>query len=433
MKVRLPLVITTLLVFGMAAFAFSTSPTTWFEEGLMQGSPPAEEKLVNKSNWLEPPFNRWAFQNISMIHKVAPVSRGIGPVAVLPRNTLDLDEVVYEDQDGKRHPFREMLEMTYTDAIVILHEGKIVYEKYFNGMSPQSRHILFSTTKSLAGTMAAILVHNGLLDPAQKTTTYIPELEGSAFGDATVRQVMDMTTGIEYSEEYSDMNSEVVSHMIAADYRPFPEGYIGPMTLQTFLPRLKKKGEHGAAFHYVSANTEVLGWLMERATEVSSSKLFSDMIWSKLGAERDGMIIVDRSGFPSWGGGFACTARDFARFGLMIMNNGLVNGQQVVPTEVVEGFRNGGDKKAFALSAEGKKGEPMEGWSYHDQWWVTHNKNGAFTAIGIYGQWCYIDPAAQMVIAKFSSFPSARGRPLDYDTIYAFEAMAEYLKQVVEQ
>ena len=99
MKVRLPLVITALLIFGVVGFAFSTPPVSWFEEGLMQGSPPAEEKLVNKSNWLEPPYNRWAFQNISMIHKVAPVSRGVGPVSTLLRNTLDLDEVMYEDQD----------------------------------------------------------------------------------------------------------------------------------------------------------------------------------------------------------------------------------------------------------------------------------------------------------------------------------------------
>lgn len=278
--------------------------------------------------------------------------------------------------------------------------------------------------------MAATLAHKGILDPDKLTSEYIPELKGSAFGDTTVRQVMDMTTGIEYSEAYHDINSEVVAHMVAAHYRLFPDGYTGPQTLQAFLPGLKKKGDHGYAFHYVSANTETLGWLIERAAQQSSIDLFAETIWSKLGAERDGMIIVDRSGFPSWGGGFACTTRDFARIGLMILNNGIANGHQVVPTEVVENFRNGGDRTAFSRSEEGKKGEPMEGWSYRDQWWVTHNDHGAFTAIGIYGQWCYVDPAAKMVIAKHSSFTAARGRPLDNDTIYAFDAMGKHLRSL---
>ena len=407
---------------------FADPPKSWRAEGLMQGFPPAAEKRVDKSNWLAPPFNRWAFQNISRVHNTAVVPRGSGPVAVLPRKTLDLDGVSYKDDDGKTRTFRDMLDLTYTDGIVILRDGAIVYEKYFNGMTPQRRHILFSTTKSLCGTMAATLAHRGILDPGKQTSSYIPEFKGSAFGDTSVRQIMNMTTGIQYSEAYHDMKSEVVAHMVAAHYRPFPDQYSGPGSLQAFLPSLKKKGEHGHAFHYVSANTEALGWLIERSAQRSSVELFAETIWSKLGAERDGMIIVDRTGFPSWGGGFACTTRDFARFGLMILNNGIANGHQCVPTAVVEGFRSGGDRAAFKRSSEGKPGSSMEGWSYRDQWWVTHNDHGAFTAIGIYGQWCYVDPAARMVIAKHSSFTSARGRPLDNDTIYAFAAMARHLK-----
>ncbi len=398
----------------------------------MQGFPPPADRLVNKSNWLAPPYNRWAFQNMSAVHNTQVVSRRHGPVTELPRRTLDLDGVTYVDDDGKTRTFREMLDMTYTDGIVILHDGEIVYEKYFNGMTPQTRHILFSTTKSMCGTMAAVLAHRGVIDPEQTTGDLIPELKDGAFGDTTIRQVMDMTTGIEYSEVYADLESEVVAHMIAANYRRFPEGYAGPETLQTFLPTLKKEGNHGHAFHYVSANTEALGWIVERSAQRSSVELFAEMIWSRIGAERNALIIVDRSGFPSWGGGFVCTTRDFARFGLMILNNGMANRQQVIPAEVAGGFRAGADKQAFSRSDEGQKGEPMEGWSYRDQWWVTHNENGAFTAIGIYGQWCYIDPAARMVIAKHSSFTAARGRPLDSDTVYALQAMGDHLREMAE-
>ena len=188
---------TTLMALWLTSMVWAQPAPSWQQEGLMQGFPPPTDKRVDKSNWLAPPYNRWAFQNISVIHNTEVVSRRYGPVTELPRRTLDLDGVTYVDDDATTRTFREMLDLTYTDGIVILHNGEIAYEKYFNGMTPETRHILFSTTKSMCGTMAAVLAHRGVIVPEMTTGDLIPELEGSAFGDTTIRQVMDMTAGIE--------------------------------------------------------------------------------------------------------------------------------------------------------------------------------------------------------------------------------------------
>ncbi len=415
-------------VIGFTSAFSAEELQTAAEAGLMQGFPPPKDKIVDIGNWLAPPYNRWGFQHTNRILHTTTVDRGDVPVWHLRQRPLDLDAVTYKNKKGETRTFRDMLAASYTDAIVILHRGDIVYEKYFNGQTPETRHVMFSATKSLAGTVAAVLAHDGLLDPTKMVTDYIPELKDSAFGDATVRTVMDMTTGIEYSETYADMNSEVVAHMVATNYRPIPQGYTRATTLYPFLASLKKKGEHGHAFHYVSANTEALGWLINRATGKAVSEVFSERIWSKLGAEKDGYVINGRDGTESWGGGFNGTARDMARFGQMILQGGIANARQIVPSIVVEGFRSGGNRSAFSRSSEGQPGEVMEGWSYRDQWWVTHNENGAFTALGIYGQWIYVDLAAEMVIVKQSSYTSARGEIIDDDVTLALQAMGTHLK-----
>lgn len=424
---KLAILLTMALAFAVCGAAMAEAPKTAPELGLMQGFPPPADKRVDKSNWLAPPFNRWAFQHMSIIHNVATVRRGEGAPSYLPQATMDLDGVTYKNKKGESVTFRKMLDLTYTDALLIMHKGRIIYEKYFNGQTPKSRHIMFSATKSLVGTVAAILAHQGVIDPTVKVAQYVSELKGSSFGDATVRQVMDMTTGIQYSETYADPKSEVVAHMVSAGYRPQPKGYTGPTYLYQFLSTLKKKGNHGHAFHYVSANTEVLSWIIERVSGKSPLQLFREEIWSKLGTDRDGYVLTDSVGFASWGGGFNGTARDMARFGQMMLANGMAGGRQLVPSVVVEDIRRGGDRKAFSRSSEGKPGEVMEGWSYRNQWWVTHNQHRAYTAIGIYGQWIYVDPKAEMVIVKQSSFTSARGKVIDDDVALAFHAMGKYL------
>jgi CubicO group peptidase (beta-lactamase class C family) len=319
--------------------------------------------------------------------------------------------------------WRESLDLNYTDAIVVLHRGRIVYERYLGVMTPHTPHMSMSVTKSFVGTLAAMLVHEGKLDPAMTVARYIPELATSAFGDATVRQVLDMTTGIDYSEDYTDPNAGVWQHSRAGGTFPRPPGYAGPANFYESLQLQRKLGEHGQAFAYKSVNTDVLGWLIRRLTGRTLADLLSERIWQPLGAEQDAYMLVDPSGIEFAAGGFNPALRDLARFGEMMRLGGRFNGRQIVPEAVVQDIRGGASKEHFAKAGYAT----LPGWSYRSQWWISHDAHGAYSARGVHGQVIYIDPEAEMVIARFGSHPLASNINFDPTSLPAYRALAEHL------
>ena len=395
--------------------------------GWMQGSPPPADKVVRYADlsMYRFPQIRWSFANFRQLAPSRNLWRGDGRPAVLPRALRgDIDGVTFQPLGGgATMTWQESLAANYTDAILVLHKGSIVYERYFGVMTPHTQHMAMSVTKSFFGTLAAMLVEEGELDPDALVPQYIPELRDTAFGDATVRQVLDMTTGVLYSENYSDPDAEIWAHVRAGSVFPRPQGYDGPQSFYEFLQTLQKEGEHGQAFAYKTVNTDVLGWLIRRATGHSVGDLLSERIWQKLGAEEDGYILVDTVGNEFAGGGLNVTLRDLARFGEAMRLDGRFNGQQIVPKAVVEDIRRGGDRGHFAKAGYAT----LPGWSYRDQWWVSHNEHGAYSARGIHGQTIYIDPKAEMVIARFASYPLAANANIDPTSLPAYHALAEHL------
>jgi CubicO group peptidase (beta-lactamase class C family) len=322
--------------------------------------------------------------------------------------------------------WQESLAVNFTDGIVILHQGKIVYERYYGCLAPGQRHAAMSLTKSFVGLLGEMLIAEGKLEADRYVRHYIPELTTSAFGDATVRQVLDMTTGLAYSENYADPKAEVWQHAAAGNPLPKPEGYTGPRTYFEFLQTVRKEAEHGASFGYKTINTDVLGWLISRLTGQPLTDVLSERIWSRIGADLDAYFTVDSIGTPFAGGGLNAGLRDMARFGQMILNGGRFNGQQIVPEAVIRELASGGDQKAFATAGY----TLLEGWSYRGMWWITHNQHGALMARGVHGQSLYIDPKAEMVIARFASHPVAANAANDPTTLPAYQAVAEYLLQM---
>jgi CubicO group peptidase (beta-lactamase class C family) len=280
-----------------------------------------------------------------------------------------------------------------------------------------------SVTKSLFGTLGAMLVAEGKLDENALVSRYIPELKDTAYGDATVRQVLDMTVGVRYSENYADPKAEVWQYARAGGIFPRPAGYAGPTSFYGFLETLQKEGGHGQAFAYKTVNTDVAGWLIRRATGQSVGEVLSERIWQKLGAEQDAYMVVDSEGTEFAGGGFNPALRDMARFGEMMRLDGRFNGQQIVPKAVVDDIRRGASREDFAKAGF----KTLPGWSYRDMWWVSHDGHGVFAARGIHGQAIYIDPKAEMVIARFGSFPVAANAHIDPTTLPAFQALADHL------
>jgi len=395
--------------------------------GWMVGSPPPADRIVrfeDGSYWRFPAL-RWTVANFRQLMPTVNVSRGLGPAVPLPYALRDdIDNLTFTPL-GSQDPmtWRISLDANYTDGIVVLHKGRIVYERYFGVLKPEGQHGAMSVTKTFVGTLAAMLAADGTLDPDQRVDRYVPELAASAFGSATVRQVMDMTTGIRFSEDYADPNAEIWLHAAAGNPLPKAKDYTGPRSYYDFLQTVKPLGVHGEAFGYRTANTDALSWVLARVTGKSVAQLLSERIWSQIGAEQDAYMSVDSLGTPFAGGGLSTGLRDLARFGEMIRNNGVFNGRQVIPAMAVADIRRGGSPSDFAKAGYTQ----LPGWSYRNMWWVTHNAHGAFMARGVHGQALYIDPTAQMVIARFASTPIAGNSANDPTSLPAYHALAQHL------
>ena len=399
--------------------------------GWMVGSPPPMDKLIRfaDGSMFRFPQNRWANSHVRQLVPTKNISRGTGLLAPLLRaDRHDLDGVTFLPIGAaKPMTWAESLSANYTDGIVVLHKGRIVYERYMGALDADTPHIAFSVTKSFIGTIAACLVHEGQLDDAARVSRYVPELQTSAFGDATVRQVMDMTTGLRYSEVYTDPNAEIWAHARAGGLMPRPADYKGAQSFYDYLPSVAKLGAHGESFAYKTVNTDTLGWIIRRVTGLSLAQLLSEQIWSRLGAEHDACITLDSEGTEFAGGGLNTCLRDLARFGEMMRNEGFAMGQQVVPAAVVNDIRQGADPVKFGPAGY----HTLPGWSYRNMWWVSHNSHGAYMARGIHGQAIYIDPVAQMVIARYASHHIAGNLGIDPQSLPAYHAMAVHLMREV--
>jgi CubicO group peptidase (beta-lactamase class C family) len=312
---------------------------------------------------------------------------------------------------------------TYTDGIVVLHGGRCVYERYFGALRDDRPHMCFSVTKSYVGTLAATLLHEGVLDADRPVGFYLAELAGSAYADASLRSVLDMQVGVAFTEDYADPGSGFWRYCRAGGLRARPAGESGPDNYCEYLTTLRKEGGHERAFAYKSVNTEVLAWLLRRVTGQPLAELLSERIWIPIGCERDGYFCVDPLGVEMGGAGLSASLRDLARFGEMLRRDGDCAGRQVVPGAVVADIRRGGDPARFAKSGY----DWLAGYSYRNMWWVSHNELGAFEARGIHGQRLYIAPRAGMVIARFASHPVAASSANDPITLPAFLALGRAL------
>ncbi|MCY7305217.1 MAG: beta-lactamase family protein [Rhodoferax sp.] len=398
--------------------------------GWMQGSPPAPDKRIRFADdrFFGFPQIRWTLSHMRELVPTASVWRGSSAASALGAPSggdgAAIDTLEFVDLQGRRRQWAQALPDVYTDGIVVLHRGRLVYERYFGALQAHMLHNCFSITKSVAATLAATLVHEGVLDEDQTIAHYLPEMAASAYADATLRQVMDMQIGLQYSELYSDPQAAFWDYARAAGLRSQPHGYAGPTSIHAFLVGLQKEGAHGAAFAYKTVNTEVMCWLLQRVAGVQLSALLSQRIWSLMGCEEDACFTVDPVGTAMGGAGLCTSLRDMARFGELMRNEGARGSQQLVPSAVVADIRRGADPAKFAKAGYGLLG----GYSYRNMWWVTHNEHAAFEGRGIHGQRLYVAPGAEMVVARFASHPIAASAANDPITMPALQALGRMLK-----
>lgn len=395
---------------------------------LMQGFPPAADKQVTAANFLtQYPNVRWAFHHMRELLPSRAINRGPGAAVALPAGEdrrAQIDALTFTGPDGNSLSFAEYLTASFADATLIMHEGKVIYQAYHEGMPEQNPHMMWSMTKSFAGLLATQLIEEGVLDGQALVTDYVPELKDSGWQGATLQQLLNMTADIDYSEVYADADSDVIKYAFAAGMLPAPADYAGQRELYSYLPTIGADGEHGERFMYRTVHTEVLGWVLRKATGKHLADLISERIWSKLGTEHDAYLLVDRHGAEWSGAGMNASLRDLARFGEMMRLEGRFNGEQIISPEVVKAIREGADREAF--KASGRDFQP--GYSYRNQWWISHNDDGAFEALGVHGQMIHVNPAVGLVVVRLSSHPVASSAHTFPTTLPAMQALADLLR-----
>lgn len=389
----------------------------------MRGFPPPPEARPGLTNWDRHPFNSWSFRNMRRLFPTAGIPRGSGPVWQLPRAVQGLDTVTFTTQAGKQSDVASLLAGTDTEGFIVLHRGRIVFERYENGFDETGLHLAMSVTKSFVGTLFGIFEARGLFSLDDPVTRFVPELAGTAYEGATIRHVLDMQSGVRFNEDYTDPGSDAARIDWSFGWKPLPpnEPYL---TVYELVRSLKvRELPHGDTFRYRSIETETLGWVIERATNTHLATLLSRELWQPMGMEADADIALDRAGTGMADGGLSATLRDFARFGQMYLDQGIGNGRQVVPAAWVRACRTGSNEK-FNDPAFGGR-QPHQ--AYSRQWWIRDLRKGTAMARGIHGQLIYIDPTRDLVAAKVSSWPTARNAERLADTLAMIDAIGAAL------
>ena len=397
----------------------------------MQGFPPPPENRVDRSNALMTgPFNRWAYLHMRTIFPSAPLRTSDEPRPIPFAINTAITGLEVARPDGTVTDFPTFLRETYTDSLLVVTPERLVYEHYDNGMHAAQPHQMMSCTKSFAGLFALMAEAEGLLDQAARVTDVVPELSvASAFADATVGQVMDMVNSMDFNEDYADPASSIWRYGAALGWIETPAG-TAPDSLYDFLCTLPidPAHAHGEVFHYQTPKTDVLNWITNRITGKSFQDNMSEVLWTKLGTESEAYVLLDRCGTLVAGGGLNAAPRDLARFAMMMLNGGVVDGEQIVAPAIIETLERGGSREAFTRGPEAV-GYMANDWSYRAQWWIRHTPGReAITAIGVHGQWIYVDRARQVAIVKQSSQPVSSDPVTDEFILNAFDAVIDHVR-----
>jgi hypothetical protein len=352
-------------------------------------------------DWDRPPWNRWSFQHVDEVLPTAEVWRGEGPARRLPRLEQDLDALAVNGLNGAPATLAMLLQQSFTDGFLVLHRGCVVHERYFNNMEPRTLHLSQSLAKSFVGALAGVLAGRAEIDVAAPVAEYVPELATTAYRGATLQQLLDMTSGVRFSEDYTDPFSGMGRADVAAGWKPIPEGVDPavhwPQSMFELILSLNELDDvHGRRFAYRSIETDVLAFALERASGRRLAQLLSEEIWQKLGMEQSASMTVDRAGFALADGGLNASLRDYGRFGQMILEEGA----GVVPAGWIEATRTGRHEIFGAPYTE-----VLPDGAYRNQFWIEDRKSRNLMARGVFGQLIYIDFEHQMVVVKLSSWP----------------------------
>jgi CubicO group peptidase (beta-lactamase class C family) len=341
-----------------------------------------------------PPADRErAFRAMETVMPHAPVRRGDGPVRALPAGTpIALDPAAYMDAEK-------------VAGVLVIQDGKIRLERYGLGVGAENHWVSFSMTKSLTSTLVGTALKSGAIGSLEDPVTrYLPGLAGGGYDGVTVRQLLTMTSGVRWNEDYTDPNSDVARFL----QEPIQAGQ-DPVV--TYMGRLPRAAEPGVRWNYSTGETNLVGALVAAAEGRPLAELLSERIWSRAGMDADAFWALDQGGREMGGCCVSATLRDWGRIGLMALDGGVLSGRRIVPD----------DWFAQAVTKQAETGDPGEGYGF--QWWT--QDDGVFAAYGIFGQTIRVDPERRLVIVLLSAWPQATGRAHS-------AARRAFIRQVVE-
>jgi len=379
--------------------------------------------VIPRDEWDYPPHHRWTYQHIREMTGTAQIWRGLGPVLPLPSNPIEVEHLTFE-AGGRQRTIREFLDDSYTDGFLVLSRGKIVAEHYMNGQHVRGHHLAMSVTKSIVATVCGILVGKGVIDTSAQVTRYLPELEATAYRRATVQHVLDMTTGVLFDESYTTPGSHMQKLGQACGWGRMSRPDWPQTMWELVLQLTEQERPHGELFRYRSIETDVLGFILERATGKRLAELLSAELWAPMGAEEDAYITVDHAGFALADGGFNATLRDYGRFALLLLNGGKVNGRQVVPAEWIDQTRRANHQVAEPVDAE-----MLPAGAYHNQFWIEDPDRRSFMCRGIFGQFIYLDPQTDFAAVKLSTWPEIDSPDLWVEMFHAVRAIRDFCEK----
>jgi len=385
---------------------------------------PISGQKVPIYHWDLPEYNSWTFRNIRRLFPTAEVSHGSGNESLFTKDKRNLSGLTVFDRKGQKTTIDRFLVDTFTNGFIVLYQGKIIFEQYRNDFTQQHTHLSQSVAKSLVGTLAGVLIGDGVFSEQDLIVDIVPQLNQSGYADAKVEHILNMTSGVQFTEDYFESDpsiSDVAKIDIACGWKPKHEAGRYYNSLYEIATELSKARAHGAQFEYRSIETDVLSWVIESAANRFMPELLSEKIWSKLGAQQDAYFVLDRSGTALADGGFCATLRDYARFAQMHLNNGEFDGLEIVPHDWIVACRKG-DPSVF-------NSEPfisqMPNGAYRNQWWIKDVNQSIYLARGIFGQMIYIDPDREFVAVKLSTWPQPANSDMTMDTLAVLDCLSQ--------
>ena len=382
-----------------------------------------EQPAYTTANWNQPPHNRHSFQHMSALFQTTQIRRSGDRTSNLKYALEDLSQLPYPVSKNETQPLQHFLDSTYTDAFVVLQDGVVITEQYFKNMSQHTPHLLNSVSKSFVGMLAGIAVDDGALVTDHLVSNYLPQLADGAFRQTTLQTALDMTAAVAYSEDYDQRTDDFWHEAAVVGWRPDLQTDTSPRSLLDYCQqRSQTEQDEGAHFHYRTVLTNLCAAVIESAVGQPFDKYFAQRLWQPMGCEQDANVVIDATGLPYMGAGMSACARDLARFGELLRNDGFYNDTQIVPASWVRDTRLGNDQVRQLFAASEYRGLLPNG-HYRNQVWADPTAQ-EIMCIGIHGQSIYVNRAKALVCVKLSSHPYPADFPLYGTTYRALRALA---------